>query len=99
MPTSRCLPRYLAAGTLARGELVPLFGDWKLQPLALHLAYPPGRQASRKLRVFIDWGVELLDGRAPDITRPALTTPGRPHKKRLRRELSSPPSTKATDAP
>jgi DNA-binding transcriptional LysR family regulator len=74
-----CLPRYLAAGALARGELQPLFEDWHLDPLPLHLAYPPGRQVSRKLRAFIDWVVELLDGRGPDIMRPGRT-PARPWK-------------------
>lgn len=72
-----CLPRYLAAGALARGELQPLFGDWQLDPLPLHLAYPPGRQVSRKLHAFIDWVVALLDGRAPEITRPGLAPQAR----------------------
>lgn len=44
----------------ARGELVPLFEDWQLEPMPIHVAFPPNRYISRKLRVFIDWIAELM---------------------------------------
>ncbi|UHC81250.1 LysR family transcriptional regulator [Pseudomonas sp. NIBR-H-19] len=54
------LPRYMSNGPVARGELVPLFEDWQLESMPLYIAYPPNRHISLKLRVFIDWVVELM---------------------------------------
>lgn len=56
------LPRYMADAHAARGELVELFTDWRLAPMPLYVAYPPNRHVSAKLRVFIDWVVELVEG-------------------------------------
>ncbi|TXH84377.1 MAG: LysR family transcriptional regulator [Pseudoxanthomonas sp.] len=64
------LPQYMARTPVARGELVPLFEDWQLAPMPLYVAFPPSRHVSRKLRVFIDWIVELLARHAPAITPP-----------------------------
>ncbi|RYE94135.1 MAG: LysR family transcriptional regulator, partial [Oxalobacteraceae bacterium] len=47
--------------------LVRLFEDWRLEPMPLHVAFPPNRHVSRKLRVFIDWIVELMAQHAPAI--------------------------------
>ncbi|HDS1637428.1 TPA: LysR family transcriptional regulator [Stenotrophomonas maltophilia] len=63
------LPTYMASAPLARGELVPLFEDWQLDPMPLYLAFPPNRHVSLKLRVFIDWIVELMARRAPGTMR------------------------------
>ena len=49
----------------AQGGLVPLFEDWHLEPMPLYVAYPPNRHISAKLRVFIDWVVELMAQHAP----------------------------------
>jgi LysR family transcriptional regulator, regulator for bpeEF and oprC len=54
------MPTFMAAGPLARGELVPLFDDWRFESLPIHIVYPPNRHLSSKLRVFVDWIVELL---------------------------------------
>lgn len=59
------LPRYMSKGHLARGDLVSLFEDWQLDPMPLYIAYPPNRHVSAKLRVFIDWVVELMNEGAP----------------------------------
>lgn len=59
------LPRYMALDALERGELVELFGDWSMEPMPLYLAFPPNRHVSAKLRVFIDWVVELMARHAP----------------------------------
>ena len=64
------LPQYMARAPLARGELVPLFEDWQLEPMPLYLAFPPSRHVSRKLRVFIDWMVEETGRQAPEIQVP-----------------------------
>jgi DNA-binding transcriptional LysR family regulator len=61
------LPRYMARAPLARREMVPRFEDWHLEPMPLYIAFPSGPHFSRKLRVFIDWIVELLAQHAPAI--------------------------------
>jgi DNA-binding transcriptional LysR family regulator len=58
------LPSYMSAEHEARGELVALFEGWALDPMPLYVAYPPNRHISQKLRVFIDWIVELMATRA-----------------------------------
>lgn len=64
------LPRDMAHAPLARAALVPLFEDWQLEPMALYLAYPNGRHVSRKLRVFIDWMVDLISRQASGVVPP-----------------------------
>lgn len=54
------LPDYMARPHVARGELLPLFEQWTVDAMPLFLAYPPNRHVSKKLRVFIDWVVELM---------------------------------------
>jgi len=59
------LPDYMSRPYLARGELVPLFEGWRLDPMPLFVAFPPNRHISRKVRVFIDWVAELMAQHAP----------------------------------
>ena len=59
------LPRYMAAPHLACGELAPLFEDWSIEPMPLYIAFPPNRHMGARLRVFIDWVVELMEIHAP----------------------------------
>lgn len=54
------LPRYMAAAHQARGALIPLFEQWRFNPMPLYLAFPPNRHVSVKLRVFVDWIIELM---------------------------------------
>ncbi len=54
------LPRYMADAHVARGELLPLFEDWRFDALPLFLAYRPNPHVSARLRVFIDWVVALM---------------------------------------
>ena len=54
------LPDYMARPHVGRGELLPLFEQWTVDAMPLFLAYPPNRHVSKKLRVFIDWVVELM---------------------------------------
>lgn len=60
-----CVPEYMASAHLARGELVRVFEQWHQDPMPLYLAFPPNRHVSAKLRVFIDWVVELMAQHAP----------------------------------
>jgi len=63
------LPRYMADAHVGRGELVPLLEDWRIDAMPLFLAYPPNRHVSTKLRVFIDWVVEVMARHAPVVLR------------------------------
>ncbi len=64
------LPHYMAKVHAARGDLVPLFQEWDLDPMPLYVAFPPNRHVSRKLRVFIDWIAQLLAQHAPVSDQP-----------------------------
>lgn len=59
------LPHYMAAAHLERGSLVPLLQEWQLDSMPLHVAFRPNRHVSIRLRVFIDWIVELLARHVP----------------------------------
>ncbi|KQR73644.1 LysR family transcriptional regulator [Burkholderia sp. Leaf177] len=59
------LPEYMSKEHVARGELIPLFEDWRLDPMPLYIAFPPNRHVSTKLRVFIDWVAGLMALHAP----------------------------------
>ena len=63
------LPAYMAKPHVANGELVTLFEDWQLDPMPMHVAFPPNRHVSAKLRVFIDWVVALMETHAPVTLR------------------------------
>jgi DNA-binding transcriptional LysR family regulator len=63
------LPDYMSKPHLARGELLPLFQGWRLDPMPMYVAFPPNRYISIKLRVFIDWVVELMAQHAPVADR------------------------------
>ncbi len=69
------LPEYMSRIHQAQGALVPLFEDWRLDPMPLYLAYPPNRHISAKLRVFIEWIVEVMAEHAPIIDRYGSRTP------------------------
>ncbi|WP_434562775.1 LysR substrate-binding domain-containing protein [Pseudomonas sp. Z4-20] len=63
------LPSYMSRLHEAQGTLVPLFAGWRLDPMPLYVAYPPNRHISAKLRVFIDWVLELMAQHAPILDR------------------------------
>jgi len=43
------------------GALVEVLADWAPPPMPFHVAYPPNRHLSAKLRVFVDWIVEVFE--------------------------------------
>ncbi|APP75478.1 LysR family transcriptional regulator [Xanthomonas vesicatoria] len=65
------LPVYMAAAHVASGELVSVFEDWQLEPMPLSIAFAPNRHVSAKLRVFIDWVIELMAAHE-HVVHPAL---------------------------
>jgi DNA-binding transcriptional LysR family regulator len=54
------LPQYMAQPSVHSGELIALFDEWQLESMPMYVAFPPNRHISLKLRVFIDWVVELM---------------------------------------
>lgn len=52
-------PCYHATRQLAQGTLVEVLADFAPPKMALTALYPPHRQLSQRVRVFIDWLVEL----------------------------------------
>jgi len=51
---------FMAGALLKRGELVRILEDWDTDPVPVYVVYPPNRHLSSKLRVFVDWVVELI---------------------------------------
>jgi len=51
---------FMAASLIKSGELVRILEEWDTEPLPVYVVYPPNRHLSSKLRVFVDWVVELL---------------------------------------
>ena len=64
------LPTYMSKPFEARGELVPLFEKWSIDPMPLYIAFAPNRHIGLKLRVFIDWVTALMARHAPVSLRP-----------------------------
>jgi DNA-binding transcriptional LysR family regulator len=63
------LPHCMSKAHLSRGELVPLFEGRRMDPMPMHLAFPPNRHVSAKRRVFVDWVTELTAQHAPIAAR------------------------------
>ncbi|KVU43250.1 hypothetical protein WK68_09550 [Burkholderia ubonensis] len=59
----------MAAAYRARGELVPLFERWRLEPMPMYVAFPPDRHVRAKVRVFVDWIAGLMAQQAPVANR------------------------------
>lgn len=51
---------FLARPALDRGELIAVLPRFEPEPYAFHVAYPPNRYVSHRLRVFLDWTVEVF---------------------------------------
>lgn len=59
------LPDYMSRAHAERGELVPVFSDWCIEPMPLYLGFPPNRHQSTRLLAFVGWIEELLARHAP----------------------------------
>jgi len=51
---------YMVAAQLAAGTLQVVLPEWSAGSAPLYVVYPPNRHVSPKLRVFIDWAVDLF---------------------------------------
>ncbi|NGZ88138.1 LysR family transcriptional regulator [Duganella aceris] len=43
-----------------RGEMVHILEDWRPPRHALHIMYPPNRHLNAKVRLFVDWAVQVF---------------------------------------
>ncbi|WP_434605948.1 LysR family transcriptional regulator [Pseudomonas sp. D2-30] len=57
-------PRYHVQRQLAEGRLVQVLTEHPVPSWPISVVYPPHRQLSPRVRVFIDWVIELLHGEA-----------------------------------
>ena len=53
-------PGYRYAEDLAKGTLVEVLRDYPPTPMPISVLYPRSRQLSPRVRVFIDWLVEIV---------------------------------------
>ncbi|MBC3375886.1 LysR family transcriptional regulator [Pseudomonas sp. SWRI92] len=56
------VPRYHVQRQLAEGRLLEVLKDHPVPLWPISMVYPPHRQLSPRVRVFIDWVIELLHG-------------------------------------
>lgn len=61
------IPAYDVRHHLASGELIEVLPDYRAAPMQMTLLYPHRRLLSRRVQVFADWLVELLEHQIPDI--------------------------------
>ena len=52
--------RYLVADALRDGRLSEILSPWQPPPNPLHALYPPSRQLSARLRVFLEWLAQVF---------------------------------------
>ncbi|KQV44782.1 MULTISPECIES: LysR family transcriptional regulator [unclassified Duganella] len=50
-----CLPHFIVAQAIARGELLPLLEDWRKAPVEVYAVYPTRRNLPLRVRAFIDF--------------------------------------------
>jgi LysR family transcriptional regulator, regulator for bpeEF and oprC len=51
---------FLVAPHVQSGALQPLFPGWQGDQIPAHVAYPANRHLASKVRVFVDWAIDLL---------------------------------------
>lgn len=72
---------YAAAAALRDGAVVEILRDWRPAPYPFQLVYPQARHVTHRLRVFMDWLIEVFPERVaecPDSQfRPAAARPKR----------------------
>jgi len=62
-------PLFMVQQHLADGRLKPILTKWAGEAMPLHVVYPPNRHLSAKLRILVDWLVEIFA--KSELMRPA----------------------------
>ena len=57
------VPMFMAEPHLKSGALIQLLEDWSLEPNPIYIVYSPNRHLSARVRVFVDWMVELFEAK------------------------------------
>ncbi|MGI9026703.1 MAG: LysR family transcriptional regulator [Burkholderiaceae bacterium] len=55
------LPTSLIREHIESGRLEIVLGAWLSEPLPIHIVYPPNRNLSNKVRVFVEWIADLFE--------------------------------------
>jgi len=71
-----CVPSFLVQERIGDGSLELVLPEWDAPSIPIHVVYPPNRHLSAKVRVFVDWIVELFA--AHDLLQRKSTLPDRP---------------------
>jgi len=56
---------FMVRPSIERGELIVVLPEYRAKPLEVFVVYPPSRQLSTKVRVFIEWVTQIYDRLAP----------------------------------
>ena len=54
---------FMAEPHLKSGAMVQVLEDWSLEPNPIYIVYSPNRHLSARVRVFVEWLVELFEGK------------------------------------
>ena len=54
------VPIFMVQEHVASGALRPIMPGWNMEPIPLHIVYPPNKHLSNKLRIFVDWVADLF---------------------------------------
>jgi DNA-binding transcriptional LysR family regulator len=53
-------PAFITGRHVDSGALIQVLGDWHAPPVPLYIVYPANRHLSARVRVFVDWMLELF---------------------------------------
>ncbi len=54
------MPAFIAQPQIDAGRLVPVLVDWTADVIPISIVYAPNRHLSTRVRVFVDWMIELF---------------------------------------
>jgi DNA-binding transcriptional LysR family regulator len=60
---------FMVRPSIERGELIAILPEYRPKPLEVFVVYPPSRQLSTKVRVFIEWVTQIYDRLGPPSGR------------------------------
>ncbi len=55
--------RFMVEPHVQTGALVTLLQEWSLEPNPIYIVYSPNRHLSARVRVFVDWLIELFEAK------------------------------------
>jgi LysR family transcriptional regulator for bpeEF and oprC len=65
-------PFFMVQQYFSDARLLPILTEWTGEAMPLHVVYPPNRHLSAKLRILVDWLVEIF-ARSDMMRRPSAT--------------------------